>query len=315
MFPKIKQLIVLPKIYDPVKEIGIEIEMEGKQLYIKRNRMWQQKRDGSLRGRESVEYVLAAPIERKNVNKELQKLIAMLAFESKDGEYRKAILTPSDRCGVHIHINVQQLTFQQVFNFISLYLMFEQVIVGYCGESREGNLFCLRASDAEAFIDQMIECRRKSDLKELKYGRGNAELRYSSINPNALFKFGSLEFRSLRTPSNLMEINEWVSILYQVKEASLLYDDPIRFIELYSMRGEDRFFDDIMGPVANLLRKKVKDVDQKLMDGVRLIQDVAYTQVEIQPETLTDLGLQPVKKVYRRFVDAGYVDQPDDRDM
>jgi len=290
MFPVIKQVIGLAKIHDPAREIGIEIEMEGRNLTIKRNRTWNMVHDGSLRGEEVMEYILSSPTERKNVKRDLTKLIAMLNHEGPD--YYKARLAPSDRCGVHIHINVQHFTFQQVFNFMFLYLMFEKVIVGYCGESREGNLFCLRASDAESFIDQLIECRRTSDLCKLQHGRGMAGLRYASINPSALFKFGSLEFRSLRTPSDLMDIDEWVSILYQVKEASLLYDDPIRFIELYSMRGEDRFFDDMMGPVADLLRRKVKDVDQKLMDGVRLTQDVAYTVVEIQPETLVDLGLR-----------------------
>ena len=103
------------------------------------------------------------------------------------------------------------------------------------------------------------------------------------MNPGAIFKFGSLEFRALRTPDNLLEIEEWINILYQVKEASLRFEDPIGLIEHYSMKGEDRFFTEMMGPIANLLKRKVKGVNQKLLDGMRLAQDIAYTQTEEFP--------------------------------
>lgn len=294
MFPSIKDFLAFRKIHDPAKEIGIEIEMEGEHLNIKRNRMWQQKLDGSLRGMESLEYILSSPVEKKNVKSALTKLLTNLAFTN--DQWNKAKLKPSDRCGVHIHINIQNMTFFEVFNFMFLYLMLERVLVAYCGESREGNLFCLRASDAEAFIDAMIDCKRISNLNMLQEGRGRLGLRYASMNPGAIFKFGSLEFRSLRTPENLLDIEEWVDILYQVKEASFLFDDPIKFVEHFSMRGEDRWFDDVMGNVAGILKRKVKRIDQKLMDGMRMAQDIAYTPTEEFPETLKDLGISPKKK-------------------
>ena len=290
-FPTISDLYSMPKKFPSDKEIGIEIEMEGRHLNIKRNRTWNQKGDGSLRGDETIEYVLQAPTPLKFIKRDLTKLLGML-FDTKDK--RKAVLRPSDRCGVHIHINVQNLTFFEVFNFMFLYLMFEEVLVGYCGKSREGNLFCLRAKDAEYFIDCMIDCKKSSDLTDLHKSRDT--LRYSSMNPGAIFKFGSVEFRSLKTPNDLLDIEEWARILYQIKEASLRFDEPVHIIEAYSREGEDRFFDSILGRWADLIRRKVKDVDQKLLNGVRITQDIAYTEMITTPMTLNDLKGTPKKK-------------------
>lgn len=305
-FPAISDLYSMPKKYAPDKEIGIEIEMEGRHLGIKRNRTWNQKGDGSLRGEEVMEYVLQAPTPLKFVKRDLTKLLGML-FDTKDK--RKAMLRPSDRCGVHIHINVQNLNFFEVFNFMFLYLMFEEILVGYCGKSREGNLFCLRAKDAEYFIDCMIDCKKSSDLADLYKSRDS--LRYSSMNPGAIFKFGSVEFRSLKTPNDLLDIEEWARILYQIKEASLRFDEPVHVIEAYSREGEDRFFDSVLGRWADLIRRKVKNVDEKLLNGVRITQDIAYTEMITTPVTLNDLKGVPRKgKKVRYEWDASNIHMP-----
>ena len=139
-FPAIHQLIPLRGRFEPPKEIGIEIEMEGQYLQIDPNKEWGFKGDGSLRGREAIEYITNGPIPREDVLKTLNDLLVHMA---KDRGYKDhpSLLEPSDRCGVHIHINCQDLTFFQTFNYIFLYLLMEQVLVGYCGESREGNMF------------------------------------------------------------------------------------------------------------------------------------------------------------------------------
>ena len=275
MFPKIHMLHPVKKRIVFPKEIGIEIEMEGRDLLLPENRIWRMTGDGSLRGNESIEYILITPCKLEEVDERITTLLKLI---------KPARLQPSDRCGVHIHINVQDMVFTECFNFIFLYLMFEKVLVGYCGESREGNLYCLRATDAEHFIDRMIVCKRQSNLEELGPFQG-ISLRYASINPEAIFKFGSVEFRALKTPKDLLKISEWVNILHQVKVSSLKFEEPLNFIEHYSMRGEDRFLNDIMGPYAPLLRKTVEEVDQKLLDGVRLMQDVAYTPTVVYPVT------------------------------
>ena len=316
MFPKIKDLYRFNKHYPPEKEIGIEIEMEGSRLMIRPNATWSVHRDGSLRGQEAIEYIIKGPTELSNVNKVLTKLVDLM--NTPDREYRTgpAKLEPSDRCGVHVHINVQDMIFTEVFNFMFLYLMLEHVLVGYCGESREGNMFCLRGSDAEYLINSMMQTKETSDLGRLG-GPVGGLIRYSSMNPAALFKFGSVEFRALKTPENLMEIEEWVKILHRVKEASLKYDDPVQVVEQYSMEGEGQFFDNIMGDMAPILRKKVDNIEDRLLEGMRVAQDIAYTPTLYMPQPLSskkkkktsDMWLEPPAPRGLRGADFVIVDE------
>ena len=54
-------------------EVGIEIEMEGKNIHHGPIAGWNMHEDGSLRG-DSIEFVLKKPQTRKNVNKKLEAL-------------------------------------------------------------------------------------------------------------------------------------------------------------------------------------------------------------------------------------------------
>jgi hypothetical protein len=301
-FPPIYRIIQLRHRYEMPQEIGIEIEMEGHYLALDANRKWIQKGDGSLRGAESMEYITNGPVSRAEVRIYLESLLYRLENDRNNKE-RPAVLQPSDRCGVHIHVNCQDLTFSEVLNYIFLYLIIEKVLVGYCGESREGNMFCLRASDAEYFVDRMIECKKYSDLQQLM--GGGDELRYASINPGALFKFGSLEFRALRTPDNLLDIEEWMRLLVQVKDSAAKFEEPVNIIEHYSRMGEDRFFRDVMGPTfSTLLRERVRDVDEKILNGIRLVQDIAYVPTIKHPIGLGELNAEENRPRRRRELAA-----------
>ena len=111
-------------------EVGIEVEVEGQNLgFVERSNTWNVVGDGSLRG-ESAEYILRQPVHRKDIHEALAELQELI---------RHATIRTSDRAGVHVHINCQQLTFMQVINFASLYLIFEDILIKFCGEAREGN--------------------------------------------------------------------------------------------------------------------------------------------------------------------------------
>ena len=242
-------------------EIGIEIEMEGHYLpsRFSPSSPWMGTHDGSLRG-ESVEYVLRKPVKREEVAGCLDSLNQVY-------ERKGSALLPSDRCGVHIHINMQQSSILHTINTIILYLMFEDVLVKWCGEDREGNLFCLRASDAEAnimYLQQAVQNR------SFRFGN---EVRYASINLSSLDKFGSLEFRALRTPKDMADIKTWAEILLAIKDASEAFDYPSDIISSLSGRGPVAFFRDIMKDKSDLL--EFNGFDKCILDGMRRVQYLA----------------------------------------
>jgi hypothetical protein len=85
-------------------EIGIEIEVEGDNLYKGKLKSWRVEHDGSLRGNDNAEYVLRNPIPRTDIKKVLSELSK--ALEANNSE----VDNNSPRTSVHIHINCQRLT-------------------------------------------------------------------------------------------------------------------------------------------------------------------------------------------------------------
>lgn len=248
-------------------EIGIEIEMEGNVLYPDPGEtvgaIWKGVEDPSLRGM-ALEYVLIDPAARQDVSGYLEVLAQYL-------KKNKVKLIDTDRCGVHVHVNCQQLSFKQLINFVCLYLIFEDLLVKWCGESREGNLFCLRARDAE-YITTFLQ---KAVIRGA-FGRINEqEIRYASINVAALAKYGSVEFRSMPTPDDLSLINTWVEMLLAVKDASLTYNETYEMVEgLSAANSTEAFLNMVFKDNAKHL--VCPEMDKLLMEGVRRVQDLAY---------------------------------------
>lgn len=264
-------MLIADKYRLPLKvkgdSIGVEIEVEGHNLMPPRDlHYWRIDRDGSLRG-ESCEYIFAAPL---NIGK-VQDAIDELLKAHKDVG---TVINDSDRCGVHVHINMQDMTIQQCINIALLYFIFEEVLVRYCGEDREGNLFCLRARDAEYLISTFRKCYVGKTLHYLL----NENFRYASLNIYAIQKYGTFEFRAFRTPTNLNDIVPWVNILSKLKKYGKGIENPRDIVERMSAIGPRAFLAEVFEDTHKELI--VPDLDQLMYRGVRLIQDIVYIDHE-----------------------------------
>lgn len=252
------------------REVGIEIEMEGRGLHrlFDMNpgpNYWNVMEDGSLRG-EAVELVLKKPCARNLVASRLsylQKYLSSLDMT----------LSPSDRCGVHVHVNCQPLEITELYRFITLYLIFEDVLVNWCGEDRVGNLFCLRARDASGLLMALISAKKSGYLMDLM----SNEYRYAAMNVTALRKYGSLEFRAMRSPAKFDSINNWVEALLNIKDYALSVESDRAFVEALSFNGGERF-------AAQVLKEQFENfkcpkMDALMLDGARAAQHLAYTNL------------------------------------
>lgn len=246
-------------------DIGIEIEMEGYCLphFEGGDHNWRAVADGSLRG-ESMEYVMKKPVSMKHVHTHLIQLYE--EFKNRDSE-----LHPSDRCGVHVHINVQTYTQAQVLNIVTLYYILEEVLMTLLPAHRQGNMFCLRGMDA---VEQMY-ILRKAVSRGSWLHIAEDQVRYAAINLGSLGKYGSLEFRAYPTTDDWRPINDWVKYLYAIVQKAIQYDEPRHIVENMSAAG-DALLNDVFGwELAQPLHGP--KVGQMLMRGARLVQALAYT--------------------------------------
>jgi hypothetical protein len=260
--------------------IGLEIEVEGSNFFTA-TKYWRSEHDGSLNN--GMEYVFREPLDIPLV----KKALTYFDYRAKICESK---LVSSVRTGVHVHLNVQDLSMLELFNLITLYVLFEEVLTAYCGDSRDGNLFCLRCRDAESLVWAISQSIKTQDFSNLNHDN----IRYSSLNLMSLWAYGSLEFRAMQTPEASKiygGVFEWVNIVAKLKEACKLFKDPIGVIENFS--GEDNLdflsmvFGDMSGPLLN-----VPDCEEKIYSGMRNSQDIAYS---------CDWGLYKTEQVTNPF--------------
>lgn len=273
-------------------DIGLEIEMEGNKF--PKDEIvapWAYHKDGSLRGQDNAEYVLKAPIEFNRVPEAVDKLFDMLkTYGSK--------LDESNRTSVHVHLNVQKFHLNRLTAFLALYFSVEELLTAWCGEHRVGNLFCLRARDATAIVSQIrkfIASDGRYDLREHHH--------YAGLNANALYKFGSLEIRTLRGVSDPQIILDWVSVLQRLYELSKDFPDPREITAMFSSEGPINYLGTVLGDKEGLILSgidyNVEKLRNALYDGIRLAQDLCYCRdwslykpCDLQPDPF---GRSPAK--------------------
>lgn len=284
----------------PVKgDLGIEIEVEGQNLPPDEEFTpeWRATNDSSLRG-ESREYVFAKPLTLVQSQLALAKMQKVFLAN-------KTTLIPSIRTGVHVHINVNDLTINQLFAFAATYYVFEELVTRWCGPGRQGNLFALRLVDAYEVIQNLI-----SFLQSQRAGYlSTNDIRYAACNYCSLHKFGSLEFRQMGTPTDLSKVYRWATLLHTLKTSSVKYfERPANVVMDVSGYGYEAFVRRILpDDLADEFVFSQPDFAACMRRGMRLVQDWAF---ECPPEDVFQVA-KP--KPLRKFIfDTPAAPQPVD---
>lgn len=258
--------------YQSIKgDIGLELEFEGEKLPKSNSELgpwWQYHEDHSLRGHDNAEYVLRKPIAFDDVPPALEHLWQV--FEEYNSSFDE-----SNRTSVHVHLNVLDFHMNRLASFIALYVIVEEILTEWCGDHRVGNLFCLRVKDAPAIMKRMKEYIQFDGRNEI-----SDNLHYAAMNLNAVQKFGSLEFRTLRGVDNPETVQQWVNILRRLYELSSEYKDPREIIWSFSGNGPVSFFELVLGEHAETLVKDtgwtLEQVKTSTYEGVRHAQDLCF---------------------------------------
>lgn len=244
--------------------IGLEIECEGDNLPEIDTQVWRSERDSSLKKANSYEYVLREPIPLNKLGKALLSLKG--AIEENNGSIDESV-----RAGVHVHINVQDMHVMHLFNLIVLYLTLEEVLVASCGSNRQGNLFCLRASDARYLINRIVSAIKAKRLNFLF----TDDIRYASINLKALYQYGSVEFRAMRSTPNFKLIEDWAYVLAKLKESASLFESPEQIMFNVSDMRARVFIKTYLGELSKPFLE-YENLEELVRNGVDNAQDVAY---------------------------------------
>lgn len=252
--------------------MGIEVELEGLNLPKVDSKGWYSKADGSLRATRDkegnmhnpLEYILRSPVAHKSVEDKLEGLKTLL---------KGSTIELSNRCSVHVHLNTAGMALREVYTWLCVYYILEDLLIEYCGEDRKGNLFCLSGTDAEFVVQQLANASSGArHYQELN----NQHLKYAACNIYALVEHGSLEFRAHGGIEDPRVIKPWVDILMQVREGSKGFKSPKDVVENFSLLGPMGFLKRVLGEHHRHFQWKPR-LEQRLWDGVRLAQDIAWS--------------------------------------
>ena len=256
-------------------DIGFEMECEfpnyiPEAWLTDRLNGWNVEFDGSLRGN-GYEFVL----QRPQTLEKFSPLLEMLTYALEEAQDFAGEVLDTRRAGVHVHINVQKLTFPEIFNMMCLYLIFEEDLVDMCGDFRDGNLFCLRVRDAEHLLAHIEDAAAKADVGILQ----SDNVRYASMNTKSIGEYGSLEFRAMRSTLDTGVLMTWVELLLGLREAAKKFKDPREIVGQFSANPQmlyDTVFDknpDVVAYNPDNMRR-----------GMRYAQDIAHSRKDWKKE-------------------------------
>lgn len=203
--------------------VGVEIENETRYPFdLPPVLGWVNHREGSLRNF-GFEYVSYKPVRYNYVKDHLDCLFHDLNIAKGNQK-----LSNSCRTSTHVHLDASYMLYGDVITFAVIYWMLEEFLSNFCGETRKGNLFCIRSS-CDSLSAQSIIAQSLKRLSPFPDDLMDNEMRYGSLNFSSLAKFGSLESRLMRGVDNAEEAMIWVSILQRIKKFANNFDNPITF--------------------------------------------------------------------------------------
>jgi hypothetical protein len=260
----VMKLFELNERYATKGNMGIEIEVEGTNLPLE-TVYWDGEYDGSLDYNNSREFVLRKPMSLLGVYNAVTEI-------SKVFKAKGTVVNSSIRAGVHVHVNMQDSTKNELFNFIVLYAIFEDVLLKRCGKFRKGNLFCLPLASS----DNVWGVIRQAAENDRWLGEFNDDnLRYCALNVVSLHKYGSLEFRAMRTPKQMGSVYQWAKLLLSMKKYSAQFNNPMEIINMLESLGVNRFYDEVFSEFTSYLGEQ-KGLRRRTQDGIMVASAIAY---------------------------------------
>lgn len=184
--------------------------------YYKSSKDWNMGQDGSIRFQSQVE--IRSPVLKGE--KDLQKLKNALA------SIINAKSKVNKSCGLHVHIDCNYFTLDQLKSFITFFILFEKQIDNFFTKDRQRNIYARsivrsmfdNGDDSEFFRyeakDMHKAIKKLSDQKLIDTFSDH----YSRVNLMNYNSIGTVEFRQHHGSISFDEISNWIKTIYVISE-------------------------------------------------------------------------------------------------
>ena len=196
---QVRKLLTEPEIgTDPSLVYGVELEIERLSELRASHAVsgMQYHDDGSLRNN-GGEFV-TNPCKMRELSYVLNTFFMKNKFTEENY---------SERCSTHVHVNVQDFTYDNIMSLCLLYQLYERVLFAYIGNERSANIFCVPWYDT-IMVSMLDEETLNGFLSQARGWQ-----KYTALNLLPMQIQGTVEFRHMAGTHDVARILEWCNII------------------------------------------------------------------------------------------------------
>lgn len=238
---------------------GIEIEVENcdiKNLHYNEALYWSITNDNSLRNG-GVEFV-SLPLRADQAENALTQLFHQLPNT----------IEFSPRTSIHVHMNVRDLTLDQISCLVILYTAVEDLLFKWVGHNRDQSIFCIKITETH-YEKNFVELN-KNPRETVHYWN-----KYTAMNLLPIESKGSIEFRHMEGNQDKERILTWINILSCLKIAAKQHTFPILIRQITSLNTSseyETFIESIFGTLTPTLTKNIFNLQTILEEPISYIK-------------------------------------------
>jgi hypothetical protein len=246
-----------PGLIDSETLLGVEVEVEGAVKLPTPSdadfAYWAVHEDNSLRDN-GREFVFNEPLFGADVTQACR----YLCTQAKELKYKI-----SERTGLHVHMDVRSMDLDKFRSLLVIYALMEKMLYTWVGDGRERNIHCLPWYIADLDLDNAAEIFRGQDNPERAQLIIKNLHRYAGLNLASLAKFGTIEYRHLKTTFDFERIVTWINMILSIKRAASIWEGtPEQLLKEARILGSYGFTHRVFGTsLTSKLWYKDADVD------------------------------------------------------
>ena len=178
--------------------VGLEVETIGTApKLLPPSKYWAYHIDRTLQG-QGTEFVLKEPLQGTRLDEALEELDILF----------KGKIRLSHKTSLHVHVDVRDLSTEQVYAVCLAYVLLERPLYSISGK-RNNNRYCV-----PVYLSDTLQ----QDIVSLSTGKEISKYNYGGLNLHALTKYNSLEFRMHEGTLDIKEIRSWAKVVHDLVE-------------------------------------------------------------------------------------------------
>lgn len=281
--------IVFPELI-----VGLELEIEKFVGYVDKEakfRGFTFTDDGSLR--EGGIEAITRPMYSKFVPEKLEAFFKH--FGITNNNY-------SERCSIHVHVNCQDLTQEEVSSVCMLYQITERLLFNYVGNEREESIFCApwhQCGIQYGMLDDTIA------------GASRRWLKYTALNLLPLMDKGTVEFRHLNGTCDVGRIVTWLNLigslfLYAKRHTTDEIKETV--LNINTISNYEAFLSDVFGGYAYVFDNPRLALQEGVIDAKLMFSEKPKVAVKNNQERIAQ-AVRNMEQILRPRAEYIFVDE------